>query len=142
MNPTEPAEILIREANRDDAAILAEFIRPFVEEKKILPRTPDELDTLAQNGFIAAMADRIVGFAALEIYSPKLAEIRSLTVSDDAQGRGVGKRLVEACVQRARDRNILEVMAVSSAEVFFRACGFDFTLPDEKKAFFLKTCET
>lgn len=142
MIPNEPLEFAIRETGLDDKAALAEFIQPFVDEKKILPRTPDELDTLAKNGFIAEMDNRIVGFAALEVYSPKLAEIRSLTVSNEVQGRGVGKRLVEACVNRARERNILEVMAISSAEVFFRACGFDFTLPDEKKAFFLKTRDT
>jgi len=53
----------------------------------------------------------------------------------------VGKRLVEACVNRAREEQILEVMAITSSEEFFRSCGFDFTLPGEKKALFLQTRE-
>lgn len=132
-------QISIRAANPGDAAALAAFIQPFVDEKKLLPRTPEELDTLAANGFIAEWEGRIVGFSALEIYSPKLAELRSLAVASAAQGRGVGRQLVEACLARARERDVLEVLAVSSAEQFFLSCGFDFTLPGEKKAFFHQT---
>jgi amino-acid N-acetyltransferase len=54
---------------------------------------------------------------------------------------GVGRHLVDACVARARDLQILEVMAITSSEAFFLACGFDFTLPGEKKALFIQTRE-
>ena len=81
----------------------------------------------------------LVGFAALEIYSKKLGEIRSLAVLPELQGQGIGGRLVSACVERARERNVLEVMAITSSEGFFRACGFDFTLPGERKALFIQT---
>jgi amino-acid N-acetyltransferase len=52
---------------------------------------------------------------------------------------GIGKALVEACEQLARDKKIFEVMAVTSADTFFMSCGFDFTLPGEKKALFIQT---
>ncbi|WP_417396949.1 GNAT family N-acetyltransferase [Gimesia chilikensis] len=132
-------QIEIRPAKHEDIAPLSEFIVPFVEQGKILPRTSEELDELVETGFVAIEADtEIVGFASLEIYSRKLAEIRSLVVADHRQGIGVGKKLVSACVDRARQRNILEVMAVTSSDVFFRSCGFDFTLPGEKKALFIQ----
>jgi N-acetylglutamate synthase-like GNAT family acetyltransferase len=91
--------------------------------------------------FFVAVSDggEIIGCAALEIYSPKLAEIRSLAVAANAQGLGIGRRLVNACVERARLRNILEVMAVTSSDGFFQSCGFDYTLPGEKRALFLQT---
>tara|TARA_R110002095_G_scaffold96393_6_gene84181 strand:+ start:3222 stop:3644 length:423 start_codon:yes stop_codon:yes gene_type:complete len=131
--------IHIRTTKQDDINKLTEFILPFVEQEKILPRTPDELDVLVQTGFVAVENnDEIVGFASLEIYSRKLAEIRSLVVAEHRQGIGVGKKLVTACVERARERNILEVMVVTSSDVFFQSCGFDFTLPGEKKALFLQ----
>jgi amino-acid N-acetyltransferase len=125
-------------ATSDQDAVLA-LLMPYVEQKKLLPRTIDELDILLQDGFVAMAADRLIGFATLEIYSKKLAEIRALVVEADLQGQGVGRLLVEACLERARQEQIMEVMAISSAETFFRSCGFDFTLPDEKKAFFLQT---
>ena len=118
-----------------------ELIQPHVQQRKILQRTLDELEELLPSSFVAEDAGRLVGFVALEVYSPKLAEIRSLVVAEDFQGRGVGKRLVDACVARAREDNVFEVMAITSSESFFQACGFDYTLPGEKKAFFLQTRE-
>lgn len=129
----------IRPARRDDLDQLEAFIQPFVAEKTILPRTTDELAELVEHGFVAEEDGRLVGFGALEIYSPKLAEIRSLVVSADHRGRGIGRRLVEACVQRACERNVLEVMVITSREDLFKSCGFDFTLPRERKALFLQT---
>ena len=46
---------------------------------------------------------------------------------------------MENCVELARSRNVLEVMAITSADGFFQSCGFDFTLPGEKKALFMQT---
>ncbi|WP_339731641.1 GNAT family N-acetyltransferase [uncultured Gimesia sp.] len=132
-------QIHIRSTKPDDIDKLAEFIVPFVEQEKILPRTSEELDILVETGFVAVeQTDEIVGFASLEIYSRKLAEIRSLVVAEHRQGIGVGKKLVTACLERARQRNILEVMVVTSSDVFFQNCGFDFTLPGEKKALFIQ----
>ncbi|MGB7324458.1 MAG: N-acetylglutamate synthase, partial [Rubripirellula sp.] len=36
----------------------------------------------------------------------------------------------------AKDLNVMEVMAISSSEKFLQGCGFDFALPDQKKALF------
>lgn len=142
MSLSESAEIIIvRPARKEDIPGLAGLIDPFVEQGKLLPRTSDELGDLLRCGFVAVHRGRIIGFAALEVYSSKLGEIRSLAVADDYQRQGVGKQLVEACVNCARERNVLEVMAITSSESFFRSCGFDFTLPGEKKALFLQTRE-
>jgi len=132
----------IRPALESDVEVLGRFIAPFVERGRLLPRTQDELEDLTVDGFIAELDGRIVGFAALEIYSSKLAELRSLAVAADQQGRGIGKALVSACVERAKQRHVFEVMAITSSEEFFQRCGFDFTLPGEKKAVFLQTRET
>ena len=72
---------------------------------------------LIQHGFLAEFQQEknteIVGFAALEIYSSKLGEIRSLAVDARLQGKGVGRQLVAACVARAKELDVLEVMAIS-----------------------------
>jgi amino-acid N-acetyltransferase len=135
-NDLEP---VVRPVGLTDQTEVLSLLQPFVDQKKLLRRTIDELDSLLTNGFVAIAGEQIVGFATLEIYSRKLAEVRALVVADDQRGKGVGRLLVEACLQRARNEDIMEVMAISSAESFFLSCGFDFTLPDEKKAFFLQT---
>lgn len=136
---TQPPAVTIRPARPEDRRGFLDFIAPFIDEGRLLPRTEIEFDDLLPGLFIAEQDGAIVGCAALEIYSRKLAEVRSLAVAPSVQGMGVGKRLVNACLQRATERDILEVMAITSSEAFFRACGFDFTLPGEKKALFYQT---
>lgn len=133
--------VCIRPATPEDAEGLLEFIEPFVADRRLLPRTTDELDQLVETGFVAVVDRKIVGFAALDIYSKKLAEVRSLAVAPIYQGLGIGRQLVRCCVDLARERRILEVMAITSSEEFFKNCGFDFILPRERKALFLETYE-
>jgi amino-acid N-acetyltransferase len=128
----------VRPARPADAKAIEALIAPFVAAGKLLPRTSSEIRDLIPTGFVAQSQGKIVGFTALEIYSPKLAEIRSLAVSEAEQRLGLGSQLVQACVELARREKILEVMVVTSSEEFFRGCGFDFTLPGEKKALFIQ----
>ncbi len=128
----------IRAASEADIQALQQFIKPFVEAGKLLPRTHDELEDLLESIFIAELDGQIVGCVALEIYSRKLAEVRSLAVSQEVQGMGVGRLLVDACLQRAREQNVFELMAITSSDAFFMACGFDYTLPGEKRALFMQ----
>lgn len=133
------SDVTIRQASVDDIPAVEAFIKQFVESGKLLPRTFQELEELMHAFFVAEIDGRLVGCAALEIYNKKLAEIRSLAVDPSTQGMGVGKKLVAACVELAKTHHIYEIMAISSSEDFFKACGFDFTLPNERKAFFMLT---
>ena len=135
-------QVIVRPATREDIPALEAFISDFVRAGDLLPRTYEELDDLIDTFFVATLDGELVGCAALEIYSKKLAEVRSLAVSPRVQGMGVGKRLVAACVELAQRENIFEIMAISAADEFFRACGFDFTLPNLRRAFFLQTRDT
>ncbi len=130
---------MVRPAVKSDLEPISNFIQPFVTEGKILRRTLEELEGLIPNYLVAEIENEIVGCVVLEIYSPKLAEIRSLAVSSDFQGKGIGKLLVAACVEQAKKSGVFEVMAITSKDSFFQSCGFDFTLPGEKKALFYLT---
>ncbi len=140
MSETETT-CVIRPSTIEDFAAVEAFIMPFVESRWILPRTTEELSQLLPNGYVAEVDHAIAGFAALEVYSSKLAEIRSLCVDPNHQRTGLGRQLVEACIARARERHVYEILVVTSSDEFFRRCGFDFTLPGEKKALFLQTRE-
>ncbi|MDB4664540.1 GNAT family N-acetyltransferase [bacterium] len=116
-------------------------MRPYVMQRLLLPRTEAEIIELTQHGFVAfqqmkVQPQKLIGFSAIEIYGPKLAELQCLAVDTAFQGSGVGRQLVEACVNRARELNVMEILAISSSERFLQSCGFDYSLPDQKKALF------
>lgn len=60
---------------------------------------------------------------------PFQAEFRTLSVDPRARGRGVGRALVEACVDRARRAGLTEVLLCSLTEMttahrLYRSMGF------------------
>ncbi|MEM8666021.1 MAG: GNAT family N-acetyltransferase [Planctomycetota bacterium] len=136
-----PDGIQIRQALPCDAAAIHALLRPYVMKRLLLSRSEAEIIELTRHGFVAhewqdEQESTLIGFSAVEIYSPKLAELQCLAVHAQYQGSGVGKTLVSKCVERARELNVMEVMAISSSEKFLQGCGFDFSLPDQKKALF------
>lgn len=131
--------VTIRPASVEDVPAVYQLTLPFVEQRKLLRRSEDDLRELVPNGFVADDQGTVVGFAAVEIYSKKLAELQCLAVDARYQGQGLGKRLVQACVARAKEQNVLELMAITAMESFFQDCGFDYSLPDQKRALFINT---
>ena len=131
--------IEIRNAKLADLQDIQQFLKPFVAVEQILPRTDDELSVLIMHGFVAEKDEEIVGFSAVEIYSKKLAEIQSIAVSPPLQGKGLATELVRRCVERAESEGVLELMAITASESPFRSVGFDYSLPNQKRALFLQT---
>ena len=134
----EDTSIEFCQAGQNDLARVQAFLKPYMNGKQLLPRTSIELELLLKHAFLALHDDQLIGFAAVEIYSRKLAEIQCLAVSELYQRKGVGRTLVGMCVARAREQRIVEVMAISSSDEMFRACGFDYSLPNQKRALFIQ----
>jgi len=136
-----PPDLSARQAQSSDADSIDALLRPFVAQRLLLSRTKAEIIELTRHGFVASRIEddrevQLVGFSAIEIYSPKLAELLCLAVRSEYQGSGVGGVLVRHCIERARDLNVMEILAISSSERFLKSCGFDYSLPDQKKALF------
>ena len=129
----------IRPANADDLPNVLQFLQPFMDAQHILPRTSVELELLMRHSFIAESGGEVVGFAAIEVYSKKLAEVQCLAVSESHRRRGVGKQLVTRCVDRAKEEKVREVMAITATEGLFQDCGFDYALPGQKRALFVQS---
>lgn len=129
------------DATQDDLGDVLAFLQPFMDRQHLLQRTSLELQLLLKHGFICRQQNRIVGFAAFEMYSKKLGEIQCLAVDEHVRRRGVGGELVRRCVQRAREQKVKEVMAISASEEMFKACGFEYSLPNQKRAFFIEPNE-
>jgi len=93
----------------------------------MLPRSLNEIyENLRDYAVMvnASAPDTILGCCALHVTWNDLAEIKSLAVSEAAQGRGVGRQLVEHCVAEARELMISRVFALSYKPGFFEKLGF------------------
>jgi amino-acid N-acetyltransferase len=119
----------VRTAEKGDMADIRGLIRLFPQHlvQQNLPRVA--------SFFVASVAGRLVGCCALQIYSKRIAEVRSLAVHPDFQDRGVASKLVRCCVERALERGVRELFAVTSQTSFFGRLGFA-TFRREKTAMF------
>ena len=124
--------------NKELAAVQA-FLEPFMDDKQLLKRASLDLELLLKHSFKAVDSNgKIVGFCALEIYSKKLAELQCLAVDESFRRKGVGRDLVRCCIERAKEEKVLELMAISASDEMFKACGFDYSLPNQKRALFIQ----
>lgn len=118
-------EYLVRPARLSEAEAIARLNNFFADQHIMLRRTP-EMIALAIADYVVAVDEsgRILGCGALKEYSPSLAEVAAIAVSSDAQGSGLGRRIVSAVEALARKRGISEVFALTLEPKFFEALGY------------------
>lgn len=96
--------------------------------RRLIGLYPDELvqDELPRisSFFVAESEGSIIGCCALQVYSRRLAEVRSLAIHPDFRGKGLAARLVDACRRRGIERRVRQLFAVTSEPGFFEGCGF------------------
>ncbi len=91
----------------------------------MIRRSLAELYESIREFFVAVDADnQVVGCAALHVFWEDLSEIRCLAVAEHVQGMGVGRHLVEACWELARELEVTSVFALTNATGFFERCGY------------------
>ena len=99
----------------------ADHVLRLVEESQLTTvGLLDHLPTI----LVARLGHRIVGTAGLEIHSDG-ALLRSVAVSSDVRGRGVGTVLVESALHMAEELSVRDVYLLTfTAETYFRRFGF------------------
>ena len=61
---------------------------------------------------------------ALEIFTDKLGEVRSLVVADEVKGKGIGRLLVQRIIEETRMLGLKRLMALTYVPGFFHKLGF------------------
>ncbi len=119
-----PAATQIRTARLGDAAAIAELVNRFAAQGLMLPRNPFETAESIRDFLVAESGARLVGVAALRIYTLTAGEVRSLAVDPDAQSHGLGRRLVEAIEAEALALGLSQLFAFTYVPGFFAKLGF------------------
>ncbi len=107
-----------------DIPKMQEIVKEEVQSGKILLRTEDEMATTIRSYTVVKVNDKIAGFTATHIHSPRLAEVRSLVVAKEFRGLKLGKQLVEACIKEAKEYGIKQLLSLTYEQGFFESCGF------------------
>jgi len=113
----------IRPARADDVDAMRELIDRYAARDLMLSRSREFLLENLRD-YVVAEDVAFAGCCALAALTSDLAEIRSLAVRPETSGRGVGKALVEACVDEARRLGLKRVFALTLVPEFFERCGF------------------
>jgi amino-acid N-acetyltransferase len=123
-----PSRATVRRAVRVDAGAILELVSQYAAQGLMLPRTLEQIATRIDNYVVAAdAAGRVLACAALEEYSPSLAEVSSVAVATSHHGQGLGSQVVLGVERLARARDIEELFALSLTDKFFLSLSYEPT---------------
>ena len=114
----------IRPATIADVPAMQAVINSHAELGKMLFKSLAQLYENLRDFAVCEVEGKVVGCVGLAVIWADLAEVRSLAVADGHQGRGIGRRLVEWCVDEARRLGIRRLFSLTYAEAFFAKLGF------------------
>ena len=97
----------------------------FARQERMLSRSRADLYEALRDFVVADRKGRVIGCGALTIEWDDLAEIKSMAVARRYQRRGIGQRLIKACLSEARRLGIGQVFALTSSPRFFERVGFN-----------------
>lgn len=120
----------IRKARTADAVQIHQLVNLYASRQQMLPRTMLSLYENIRDFVVAVEIGpngqemRVVGCSALHFTWGDMAEIRSLAVQEQAGHRGIGRALVEANIDEAREHGLVQVYAFTYVTDFFAKLGF------------------
>jgi amino-acid N-acetyltransferase len=120
--PVVPPQV--RPATADDVPAIVAVVNENARLGHLLPRSADNIRASIDSWIVAEMDGRVVGIGSLLAMSPTLVEVRSLAVLPAYRRYGVGANIVLGLVERARERGIPTVFALTRAVSFFTRLGF------------------
>jgi amino-acid N-acetyltransferase len=114
----------VRPARVSDAKAINALIGAYAEQDRMLFRSVADIYENLQTFLVAQEGEEVMGCCALEVVWGDLAEVKSLAVDAAHQGRGIGRALVCAALDKAGQLGVARVFALTLEPVFFRNLGF------------------
>jgi amino-acid N-acetyltransferase len=116
----------IRKAKISDVRQIQKLIELSAKKGEMLSRSLSELYDNLRDYYIYREEGQgqILGTCAIHICWEDLAEIRSLVVREEYNRRGIGTKLIEACLSEAISLGLYRIFALTYKPDFFRKFGF------------------
>jgi amino-acid N-acetyltransferase len=116
---------MLRKACIEDIRKIHAVVNQSASQGEMLARSLGELYDNMRDYFVYEEEGHILGTGALHVCWEDLAEIRSVCVVEPARHRGIGRLLVDACIDEAKAFGIGRVFLLTYQEGFFATCGFE-----------------
>ena len=113
-----------RKAKLPDAVAIETLIGAYSTDGTLLPRALAEICENIRDFVVLESGGEIVGCGALHLYGLHLAEIRSITVSRNFEGKGAGSAIINALLEEAKQQHVTCVCLFTRIPEFFAPFGF------------------
>lgn len=114
----------IRDATIQDVPRIHKLINYYAELDRMLFASMSRIYENLQIFKVAEIDGEVVGCCALKVLWKDLAEIKSLAVEKSRFGNGIGKALVESCIEKARQLGLEKAFILTLEPDFFAKLGF------------------
>jgi amino-acid N-acetyltransferase len=121
---TTSTDIIVRAAVADARGI-CDLVNTFARKGEMLPRTMSEVYQNLRDFYVVRDGrGEVLACGGLHIIWEDMGEIKSLAVREEMQGRGLGARIVEACLDEAHELGLQTAFALTYRPAFFEKLGF------------------
>ncbi len=110
---------MLRKAKISDAKRIYELLNIYARKGVLLPRSLNSIYENIRDFWVFEEKEKIWGCCALHVLWEDLAEVRSLAVSPDRRGEGIGYELVRACLLEAWELGVKRVFSLTYVKDFF-----------------------
>ncbi len=104
----------VEKARIPDVPQIHKLINGFADRGQMLARPLSEIYESIRDFFVIRDGEQVIACAALHVAWSDLAEIRSVAVAEESQRKGVGARLVAACLKEADELGIKTILVAST----------------------------
>jgi amino-acid N-acetyltransferase len=116
--------IEIRPARTSDIKGIRTLIDAFALQRRLLNKETVTLYESVQEFTVAVEDGIVVGCGALHILWEDLAEVRTVAVAEHLHGKGVGRKILEAIIARAKEIGVARIFCLTFETEFFGSLGF------------------
>lgn len=120
----EEKKLLYRKAVIRDVRQMQEIIKVHASNDEMLPRSLNTLYETIRDYWVCEVDGEVRGCCALHVMWDDLAEVRSVAISTQYQGMGIGKGLINRIIEEALKLGIPRVFLLTYKPDYFRKFNF------------------
>ena len=116
--------ITVRPAKTSDIKTIRHIIDINKASRRMLEKETVTLYETVQEFVVAELNGEVIGCGALHVLWEDLAEVRTVGVDESVRGKGVGHKILEELIERAKKVGVKRIFCLTFETEFFGRHGF------------------